>query len=185
MRTGAEIVWKPILLGRVLEAVNPALPETAFDPESPKARYQAKSLSDWANFCGLTISIPSQWSEGVEMALRGAVVAAENNVIEVFSKRIYEAYFGAQKDINQLQLVVEIGSECGLDKKQFQNQIDASDTLARLQHNTDELVERGGFGCPTMFVGEDMYFGNDHMPLVEMALAKAGSLRFVMPGQHG
>jgi 2-hydroxychromene-2-carboxylate isomerase len=185
MRTGAEIIWKPILLGRVLGAINPELKETRFDPDTPKARYQAKSLNDWANFCGLTISIPSQWPEGVEMALRGAVVAAENNVLEVFSKRIYEAYFGAQKDISQSQVIVEIAAECGLDRKPFKQKMDAPDTLYSLQKNSDELVDRGGFGCPTMFIGEDMYFGNDQMPVVEMALAKAGSLRFVMPGQHG
>ena len=44
---------------------------------------------------------------------------------------------------------------------------------ARLKANTDELIARGGFGSPTMFVnGEDMYFGNDRLPLVEAALAR-------------
>jgi len=185
MRTGAEMVWKPILLDRVLDAVNPSRREDQFDPESPKVRYQIKILADWADFCGLSLSLPERWPEKLEMALRGAVVAVENNVTEGFSRRVYEAYFGAHQDVNQLQLLAGIASECGLDKKQFQQEIDAPVTLDRLHQNSDELVERGGFGCPTMFLGEDMYFGNDHMPLVEMALAKTGSLRFVMPGQHG
>ena len=45
---------------------------------------------------------------------------------------------------------------------------------ARLRDNTQELIERGGFGSPTMFVNEtDMYFGNDRFELVEAALKAA------------
>ena len=45
---------------------------------------------------------------------------------------------------------------------------------AQLRTNTDELIARGGFGSPSMFVGgDDMYFGNDRLPLVEAALLRA------------
>jgi 2-hydroxychromene-2-carboxylate isomerase len=44
---------------------------------------------------------------------------------------------------------------------------------ARLRGNTDELIARGGYGSPTIFVdGQDMYFGNDQLPLVEAALRR-------------
>ena len=43
----------------------------------------------------------------------------------------------------------------------------------RLRANTDELVARGGYGSPTIFVDQtDMYFGNDQLPLVEASLRK-------------
>jgi 2-hydroxychromene-2-carboxylate isomerase len=49
----------------------------------------------------------------------------------------------------------------------------ASEIKDRLRANTDEVIARGGFGSPTMFVnGEDMYFGNDRMELVEAALRR-------------
>ena len=51
--------------------------------------------------------------------------------------------------------------------------------------NVARLLERGGFGTPTLLVGDDLYFGNDRMPLVEIALARAGGMRLVMPGEHG
>ena len=44
---------------------------------------------------------------------------------------------------------------------------------ARLRANTDELITRGGFGSPTIFVGTDMFFGNDRMPLVRAALSNS------------
>lgn len=185
MRTGAQILWKPVLLDRVFEAVNPALLETRLNPKPLNTRYQAKDFGDWARFCGLEIARPYHWPDDVELALRGAIVALENEVIEPFSRRVFEAYFGAREDINQVRVLLGIAVACGLDKNRFQQRIADADTLVQLQHNTDELVERGGFGCPTMFIGDDMYFGNDRMPLVEMALARASGLRFAMPGQHG
>ena len=185
MRTGAQISWRPVLLDRVFDAVNPALLESRLDPQSRNARYQAKDLADWARYCGLKIARLHHWPDDVELALRGAIVALENDVIEPFSKRVFEAYFGAQEDINQVRVLVGIAVSCGLNKNRFKQRIGEAGTLVQLQHNTNELVERGGFGCPTMFIGDDMYFGNDRMPLVEMALARASGLRFAMPGQHG
>jgi 2-hydroxychromene-2-carboxylate isomerase len=50
----------------------------------------------------------------------------------------------------------------------------SDDVKARLRDNTEELIARGGFGSPTMFINEtDMYFGNDRLTLVEAALMKA------------
>jgi 2-hydroxychromene-2-carboxylate isomerase len=46
-------------------------------------------------------------------------------------------------------------------------------------------VELGGFGVPSMVVGDDLFFGNDRMPLVEAALIRAADIRLVLPGQHG
>ena len=43
----------------------------------------------------------------------------------------------------------------------------------KLRNNTQELIDRGGFGSPTMFVGgDDMYFGNDRMPLIRDAVLR-------------
>ena len=52
--------------------------------------------------------------------------------------------------------------------------INSDDIKGRLRTNTEELVARGGFGSPSMFInGSDMYFGNDRLPLVEAALTRA------------
>ena len=48
--------------------------------------------------------------------------------------------------------------------------IEADDCKRRLRANTDELIARGGFGSPTMFVDGSMFFGNDRLPFVELAL---------------
>jgi 2-hydroxychromene-2-carboxylate isomerase len=61
-----------------------------------------------------------------------------------------------------------------LDAAAFFARIEHPEIKQRLRDNTQELIDRGGFGSPTLFVGgDDMYFGNDRLPLVEAALARA------------
>ena len=59
----------------------------------------------------------------------------------------------------------------GLERGEFFAAINSSRYKDRLRANTDELIQRGGFGSPTLFVdGDDMFFGNDRLPLVEARL---------------
>jgi 2-hydroxychromene-2-carboxylate isomerase len=52
---------------------------------------------------------------------------------------------------------------------------------AALVANTEEAVRRGVFGAPTMFVGDEMYFGQDRLEFVREALAQSGPT----PGSGG
>ena len=56
-----------------------------------------------------------------------------------------------------------------------------ADIKQRLRDNTQEVIDRGGFGSPTMFVNKsEMYFGNDQLPLVRLAMSWI--VRFVKAG---
>jgi 2-hydroxychromene-2-carboxylate isomerase len=62
----------------------------------------------------------------------------------------------------------------GLDRDDFFARIGEQACKDRLKANTDELIARGGFGSPTIYInGNDMYFGNDRLPLVRAALMRA------------
>ena len=60
----------------------------------------------------------------------------------------------------------------GIDTTALTKGIDAAETTARLEANTDEAVERGVFGSPTIFVGDAMFFGNDRIEFVREELAR-------------
>ena len=63
----------------------------------------------------------------------------------------------------------------GLDPAELLAEVQKPGVKQKLRANTDELIARGGFGSPTIFVdGDDMYFGNDRLPLVREALRRAG-----------
>ncbi len=169
---GAELVWRPILVGGVFNTVNPSVYENRAKPIRPKADYRRKDLQDWARLYGLEIGEPPVFPVNSVKAMRGALVAEEKGVISPYSKAVFEAYWGYLLDISQDEVLEGIALEVGLDWQEVSEKISMPEYKARLRDNTDELIDRGGFGSPTIFIdGEDMYFGNDRLLLVMDALS--------------
>jgi 2-hydroxychromene-2-carboxylate isomerase len=172
-RTKTEIVWKPILVGGVFNAVNQDVYERRANPDPLKAKYYVKDLEDWAHFVGIHIGQPAVFPVNSVRAMRGALVALEDGKLIPYARAVFEAYWGDLQDISLPEVLGHVVASLGFDPAQFLQRIDAPEIKAKLRANTDELIARGGFGSPTMFVnGEDMYFGNDRLPLVEAALMR-------------
>jgi len=175
---GAEIAWKPILVGGVFNAVNDSVYRERDNPIPAKAAYQAKDLGDWARHVGITIVWrPTVFPVNAVKAMRACLAAAEEGRLVDFARATFEAYWGRDQDISQDEVLGALAERAGLDAETLLRRIAAPEIKERLRHNTEELIRRGGFGSPTMFVGEDMFFGNDRLPLVRDALerAKAGA----------
>jgi 2-hydroxychromene-2-carboxylate isomerase len=171
--TGATIVWKPILVGGIFNTVNKTVYESREKPHPIKSRYYAKDLKDWARFCGLRISMPPVFPVNSVKAMRGAFVAIEQNCLPQYARAVFETYWGDLQDISQDEVMAGIVRKVGLDHDDFFQRIASPDYKDRLRRTTEELIERGGFGSPTMYVaGDDMYFGNDRLPLVRAAILR-------------
>lgn len=91
-----------------------------------------------------------------------------------YSLAVFETYWGSESpDISSDEVLGTICRRVGLDAEGFFAAINSPRYKALLRQNTDELIARGGYGSPTIFVnGDDMYFGNDRLPLVEFRLRK-------------
>ena len=174
-RYRAELIWKPILVGGVFNAVNPSVYENRAHPVKAKARYAEKDLQDWAAMYGLKIVHPTVFPVNSVKAMRGAFVAEEHGKISPYSRRVFEAYWGEDRDISQDAVIREIVRAVGLDEAEFFAKIALAEYKDKLRANTDELIARGGFGSPTMFVDGEMFFGNDRLILVEHALKRDGT----------
>ncbi len=172
-RTKTEIVWKPILVGGVFNAVNQDVYERRANPDPLKAAYYTKDLEDWAHFAGIHIGQPAVFPVNAVRAMRGALIALQDGKIVPYTRAVFEAYWGDLQDISLPEVLSLIVTRLGYDAAEFLQRINEPEVKAKLRANTDELIKRGGFGSPTMFVnGEDMYFGNDRLPLVEAALMR-------------
>ena len=175
-RTGAEIVWKPILVGGVFNAVNQDVYERRAHPDPRKASYSGKDLQDWARLAGIRIGKPPVFPVRAVAAMRCVIAADEQGVLVPLSRALFEAYWGDLKDIGQMGVLKDVVASVGLDPAAVLARAEAAEVKDRLRANTEEVIARGGFGSPTMFVdGDDMYFGNDRLPLVEAALTKPAS----------
>jgi len=168
---GAELVWRPILVGGVFNAVNPSVYELRARPVPAKARYYLKDLADWATYLGIEIGQPPVFPVNSVKAMRGCFVALDEGVLPDYARAVFEAYWGALRDISQEDVLADAARKAGLDAEAFLRAIADPAQKQRLRSTTDELIERGGFGSPTLFVdGDDMYFGNDRLELVRRAL---------------
>ena len=171
--TGAELVWRPILVGGVFNAVNPSVYESREHPVKAKVGYYVKDLQYWARHQGLRIGQPPVFPVNSVKAMRGAFYAEEEGKISPYSQAIFEAYWGDLRDISQDDVLHEIVAAVGLDAEVFFKKIADPAYKARLKANTDDVIARGGFGSPTFFVnGDEMYFGNDRLDLVREALKR-------------
>ena len=167
----AEIVWKPILVGGVFNAVNQTVYDSRAKPNPLKQAYMLQDLGAWARLYGLRIVFPPRvFPVNSVKAMRGAFVALDEGKLVPYATAAFEAYWGDDRDIGQEDVLADIATRAGLDRQRFFAGIETVACKARLRANTDELIARGGFGSPSMFVGEQMFFGNDRLPLVRAAL---------------
>ncbi|MBI1262833.1 MAG: 2-hydroxychromene-2-carboxylate isomerase [Rhizobiales bacterium] len=175
-RTGAEIIWKPVLVGGIFNAVNKDVYETRANPHPVKGRYYVKDLKDWADYCGIKIGMPPVFPVRAVNAMRGAIVALDEGKLPAYAWATFRTYWGELQDISQPEVLAGICREVGIDEALFARRITEEDVKTRLRENTEDVITRGGFGSPTMFInGTDMYFGNDRLPLVEAALERSRS----------
>ncbi|HTO68401.1 MAG TPA: 2-hydroxychromene-2-carboxylate isomerase [Myxococcota bacterium] len=174
----AELEWRPILVGGVFNAVNPSVYESRAKPVPAKARYYAKDLRDWTRHYGLKIGQPPVFPVNSVKAMRGAFFALERGVLPEYARAVFETYWGDLEDISQDAVLEKIVARVGLPRDEYFAAIAKPEYKDRLRANTDELIARGGFGSPTMFVGgTDMYFGNDRLELVREALVRGAVAR--------
>jgi 2-hydroxychromene-2-carboxylate isomerase len=171
----ADLAFRPILVGGVFNSVNPSVYEQRERPVPAKARYYAKDLQDWARHVGIEIGRPPVFPVNSVKAMRGCFVAEAHGRLPAYARAVFEAYWRDLLDISQDAVLEPIVARVGLDRDEYFARIASAELKARLRENTEELVRRGGFGSPTLFVdGDDLYFGNDRLELVRAALLRRG-----------
>ncbi|MEE9433675.1 MAG: 2-hydroxychromene-2-carboxylate isomerase [Sphingorhabdus sp.] len=171
--SGAEITWRPILVGGVFNAVNQAVYAAREDMTGPKARHYAKSLKDWAALADVPMNFPGPHHPLKSVLAMRVCCALEEDqaALEHFMEAAFAAYFGEAANLDDPAALAEVASAAGFDGAALIAQTQQQAIKDRLRANTEEVIERGGYGSPTIFVdGDDMYFGNDQLPLVQAAI---------------
>eukprot|EP00947_MAST-08B_sp_MAST-8B-sp1_P006173 g6173.t1 len=191
---GVVVQYRPMLVGGVFNAVNRSVYEArkGAGHVPRKTAYSNNDLQEWADAYGLVIRGPYDADKSKRVhpfpvnsakALRaglGCLKASRAAFVE-FSKRIFQAYWSESRDISDEETVLDLARGItGLDVKWLRAFMKSDEAKRTLRENTQEVMDRGGFGSPTMFVNRDhMYFGNDRLLLVErrilMEQGKMGS----------
>jgi 2-hydroxychromene-2-carboxylate isomerase len=166
-RTGAAIRYRPFYLGAVLKITGNRSP---IDTPA-KARHMLVDLERWASRLGVPFRWPPVFPVPSLLPLRCALGAEKQGKLAPFTHRVYRAVWAESREIGAPEAVAALASEVGLDGAALV----AAAPLEKeaLTRQTQEAVDRGAFGAPTFFLGEQMWVGNDRLDFVEEALRRA------------
>ncbi|MFM9936179.1 MAG: 2-hydroxychromene-2-carboxylate isomerase [Novosphingobium sp.] len=163
------VTWRPFLVGGVFNAVNESVYESRKNPDNPKFRLSFVWLKEWAELAGVAMNFPSAHHPVKSVnAMRFCCALEQDQAALVrFSEAAFDAYFGDARNIDDPDVLEDIATACGLDGPAVRTAASQEDCKQRLRHNTQDAIDRGAFGSPTIFIDRAfMYFGNDQLPLV-------------------
>ena len=169
-RTGAALAWRPFLLGAVFKATENASPAS----HPFKARYLFKDLARWVEHYGLPpVTYPSEFPFRVVDADRLVLVAAERGKAGPYARAAFDAIWAQGKDLSKGEELSAVLRQVGMEPEPAFARAGAAEIKETLKRNGEEAVERGAFGAPAFFVGEEMFVGNDRLSFVERELGRA------------
>lgn len=174
--TGSQIIWRPFLVGGVFNAVNQDVYAARANENHPKNRLTFVWLKEWADLAGLRMNFPSPHHpvKSVHAMRFCCALQDHQDGLLRFSEAAFEAYFGDQRNLDDPAVLKVIADEAGFDGEALAAQSVLEATKDKLRANTQEAIDRGAFGSPTIFVDREfLYFGNDQLPLVRQRLMRA------------
>jgi 2-hydroxychromene-2-carboxylate isomerase len=165
-RVGAELVWRPFLLGGVFRALYGE--GSAPLPAAPKARHGSLDLRRWSRFWDVPLAYPKGHPVRTVDALRA--VLASPGLEAALSHRFFKGYWVDHVNLGDGEVLARLITEAGGDAEQTLEAIRGPEPRERLRAATDEALERGVFGAPTFFIGGDfMVWGQDRLEFVARA----------------
>lgn len=171
-RHGAELRFRPMLLGGVFQATGNASPISV----PAKGRYTLIDFQRFARRYGVAFSLNPNFPINTLTLMRGACAyqLRAPDQFETYVKAMFEALWTRQRNLADPTVVNEVLTEAGLDAQAFAAWVAEDEVKAALKATTEEAVQRGVFGAPTCFVGGEMFFGQDRLDFVAEALSQAG-----------
>lgn len=168
-RTGAEVHWRPFLLGGVFKATGNEMPARVPN----KARWMIGDTMRWAKKYGIPYAVPSRFPV-MTISTQRALVATDrlfgHDAQKKLALALFRAYWAEDQDVADKAVISTIASNVGLDGASIVSAIDAPETKDTLRANTEEAVNRGAFGAPAMFYEGELFWGNDRLELLEDAI---------------
>ena len=173
-RTGAKINLIPCLLGGIFNATVNQSPVIAFGAIKGKLAYEMLETRRFVEAHGLTaFQMNPHFPVNTLLIMRGLIAAQRQGVAEPYVAAVASAMWEQGLKMDDPDVVADVLTKAGLDARAILEATQDPDVKAELVANTEAAVERGVFGIPTFFVGDEMFFGKDRLTQVEAELAKA------------
>jgi 2-hydroxychromene-2-carboxylate isomerase len=165
-RTGARVVYAPMLLGGVFKATGNASPATI----PAKGRWMNIDMARFARRHGITFRSNPYFPINTMHLMRGATGLIDDPRFAAYVEAVFDAMWREPKNLGDPAELVPVLERAGLAPDEFRALTERDDVKQRLKAATEQAVARGVFGAPTFFVGDEMFFGQDRLDFVEEAL---------------
>jgi 2-hydroxychromene-2-carboxylate isomerase len=167
-RTGAKFAYVPVLLGGVFRLTGNRSPAESLANIKNKPEYERLELARFIKRHGITRYRQNPFFPVNTLTImRGAIAAQKLGVFERYVDEIYRHMWSEPKKLDDPAVLQAALSESGFGACRFDELVQEADVKARLLENTQRSVERGTFGSPTFFVGDEIFFGKDRLRDVE------------------
>lgn len=164
--TGADIQMTPILLGGLFQASQNASPV-----DTPaKSAYIMRDCVRMAGKRGVPFNPNPHFPLSTVMVMRAIIGASRDGDAAPLTAAAFKAMWVDQQKLDDPNALEMLADQAGIPVATLAGWISSDSVKAELRHNTDDAAQRGAFGAPTFFVGEEMFFGQDRMDWVAEAL---------------
>ncbi len=167
--TGAQVAWRPMLLGGVFKATGNSPPISV----PAKGRWMLGDLARWAQRYGAPFVFNPAFPVNTLTLMRIAagVQMRQPALFGAYTAAVFKALWEQQRNLGDAAVLAATLAEAGLDAAALIALAADAEVKAALVAATEEAVARGVFGAPTIFVGDQMFFGQDRLDFVREALA--------------
>jgi 2-hydroxychromene-2-carboxylate isomerase len=167
-RTGARFKYVPILLGGVFRLTNNKSPIESFKDVKNKLEFQRVEMRRFIKRYGITaFKMNPFFPVNTLQLMRGAVAAETEGVFMPYVEAMFRFMWAEPRKMDDPDVIRASLNEAGLDADLLLRRVHDDDVKERLLANTQRAVDRGVFGSPSFFVGEELFFGKDQLRDVE------------------
>ena len=176
-RTGSTITYRPMLLGGVFKATGNASPVEV----AAKGANMMRDIERYAEFYRVPYRLSPYFPINTLALMRGAASCAPGAELERYLGAIFSALWEQQRNLGDPAVLREVLTAAGFDAEDIFARVQTPEVKQALVNTTEEAVRRGVFGAPTFFVGNEMFFGQDRLPMVEQYAKRSRSDAFIAP----
>ncbi len=163
----ADIEYKGVLLGGVFKSTGNTSPILL----APKGRYMAIDLPRFAKRYQVEMNFNPYFPLNTLPLMRGYYAAKELSMEMEYLKMVFDGMWVGKVDFSKPEALASVVKKLNINAEEFQALVNSDSIKDQLKDTTGELVKRGGYGVPTMYLGKDMFFGQDRLDFVEETLA--------------
>jgi 2-hydroxychromene-2-carboxylate isomerase len=172
-RTGLSISMYPVLIGGIFKLTNNQPPWQAFGNVPNKMKYMQLEIQRFVKDHNLTeFKFNSAFPVNTLLPMRAAIAAQQADVHEAYYPAVFKAIWEDDKNISQPDVLESVLNGIGLDGAALVAAAQTAEVKQGLMDATQACVDRGAFGLPTFFLGDDIYFGKDRVWQIEQAVSR-------------